>query len=93
MILELTPCDPPKGKNVQSQSQCYFLGDTGYLFCIPSSCEVFVDETTKVLQVLAKEVNLPPPNVKQRVTNKFYAACKKSHTKINPLLVMKSILS
>ena len=91
MNLELVPCSTPKGRHIQERSQCFYLGETGYLFCIPESCSAFLDEDNKVLQVLAEEMNLLPPNVKQRVTNKFYAACKKAYTKPFALLPIRPV--
>ena len=70
---------------------CYILGDTGYLLCVPSCCTVHENPEKKTLEVLVHEPNLLPPNVKQRVSNKFYSACKKSHTKPFALLPIRPV--
>ena len=88
--LILHPVNPKEGIT-DKDNKCYIIGDTGYLLCIPSCCTVHEDTEEKILEVIVHEPNLLPPNVKQRITNKFYSACKKSHTKPFALLPIRPV--
>lgn len=70
----------------------YFIGETEYRLSVNEECcSVYFDDETKTIHVLVDEVNLLPPNVKQRLTNKFYKACKKFRTSEFQILPIRPI--
>jgi hypothetical protein len=75
------------------QISCYFIGDTELKLCVPNFLEIYEDPATKTIHILDGAPKTMFPRTKPPLKNAFYVACNKTFTKINPLLILKSVLS